>query len=51
MVELRWDKQRYMTGRYQHRLLRLDQSLKIDLQRVDLLNHDAPLDYVLQSWV
>jgi 3-phenylpropionate/cinnamic acid dioxygenase small subunit len=51
MVELRWDKQRYMTGRYQHRLLRLDQNLKIDLQRVDLLNYDAPLDYVLQSWV
>lgn len=51
MVELRWDKQRYMAGRYQHRLLRSDDDLKIDLQRVDLLNYDAPLDYVLQSWV
>jgi benzoate/toluate 1,2-dioxygenase subunit beta len=51
MVELRWDKQRYMAGRYQHRLLRSDETLKIDLQRVDLLNYDAPLDYVLQSWV
>jgi 3-phenylpropionate/cinnamic acid dioxygenase small subunit len=51
MVEVRRDKQRYMAGRYQHRLLRSDETLKIDLQRVDLLNYDAPLDYVLQSWV
>jgi 3-phenylpropionate/cinnamic acid dioxygenase small subunit len=51
MVELRWDKQRYMAGRYRHRLLRCGDDLKIDLQRVDLLNYDAPLDYVLQSWV
>jgi 3-phenylpropionate/cinnamic acid dioxygenase small subunit len=51
MVELRWDKQRYMAGRYRHRFVRLDSGLKIDLQRVDLLNYDAPLDYVLQSWV
>ena len=51
MVELRWDKQRYMAGRYKHRLLRSGEALKIDLQRVDLLNYDAPLDYVLQSWV
>jgi 3-phenylpropionate/cinnamic acid dioxygenase small subunit len=51
MVELRWDKQRYMAGRYRHRLIRFDEDLKIDLQRVDLLNYDAPLDYVLQSWV
>jgi 3-phenylpropionate/cinnamic acid dioxygenase small subunit len=51
MVELRWDKQRYMAGRYRHRLIRSDEDLKIDLQRVDLLNYDAPLDYVLQSWV
>jgi 3-phenylpropionate/cinnamic acid dioxygenase small subunit len=51
MVELRWDKQRYMAGRYRHRLVRSGADLKIDLQRVDLLNYDAPLDYVLQSWV
>jgi 3-phenylpropionate/cinnamic acid dioxygenase small subunit len=51
MVELRWDKQRYMAGRYRHRLIRAGADLKIDLQRVDLLNYDAPLDYVLQSWV
>jgi hypothetical protein len=40
-----------MAGRYRHRFVRLDSGLKIDLQRVDLLNYDAPLDYVLQSWV
>lgn len=51
MVELRWDKQRYMAGRYQHHLVRANEDLKISLQRVDLLNYDAPLDYVLQSWV
>jgi benzoate/toluate 1,2-dioxygenase subunit beta len=51
MVELRWDKQRYMAGRYQHHLVRIEEDLKITLQRVDLLNYDAPLDYVLQSWV
>jgi 3-phenylpropionate/cinnamic acid dioxygenase small subunit len=51
MVELRWDKQRYMAGRYRHRLVRSGADWKIDLQRVDLLNYDAPLDYVLQSWV
>lgn len=51
MVELRWDKQRYMAGRYRHHLVRTDGDFKITLQRVDLLNYDAPLDYVLQSWV
>jgi 3-phenylpropionate/cinnamic acid dioxygenase small subunit len=51
MVELRWDKQRYMAGRYQHHLVRTDEGFKINLQRVDLLNYDAPIDYVLQSWV
>ena len=51
MVELRWDKQRYLTGRYRHHLVRADEDFKISLQRVDLLNYDAPLDYVLQSWV
>ncbi len=51
MVELRWDKQRYMAGRYQHHLIRAGEDFKISLQRVDLLNYDAPLDYVLQSWV
>jgi 3-phenylpropionate/cinnamic acid dioxygenase small subunit len=51
MVELRWDKQRHMSGRYQHHLIRAGDDFKISLQRVDLLNYDAPLDYVLQSWV
>jgi benzoate/toluate 1,2-dioxygenase beta subunit len=51
MVELRWDKQRYMAGRYLHHLVRANGDFKISLQRVDLLNYDAPLDYVLQSWV
>jgi len=51
MVELRWDKQRYLAGRYQHHLIRGNDDFKINLQRVDLLNYDAPIDYVLQSWV
>lgn len=51
MVELRWDKQRYMAGRYEHHLIPSDDSFRIKLQRVDLLNYDAPMDYVLQSWV
>jgi 3-phenylpropionate/cinnamic acid dioxygenase small subunit len=51
MVELRWDKQRYMAGRYQHHLVWANDDFKINLQRVDLLNYDAPLDYVLQSWI
>jgi 3-phenylpropionate/cinnamic acid dioxygenase small subunit len=51
MVELRWDKQRYLAGRYQHHLIRVEGDFKVSLQRVDLLSYDAPLDYVLQSWV
>jgi 3-phenylpropionate/cinnamic acid dioxygenase small subunit len=51
MVELRWDKQRYLAGRYQHHLVRVDEDFQVNLQRVDLLNYDAPMDYVLQSWV
>jgi len=51
MVELRWDNQRYMAGRYHHHLVRIDEDFRINLQRVNLLNYDAPMDYVLQSWV
>jgi hypothetical protein len=40
-----------MAGRYQHHLVRSGEDFKINLQRVDLLNYDAPIDYVLQSWV
>ena len=51
MVELRWDKQRYFAGRYRHHLVSHGDGFRIKLQRTDLLNYDAPLDYVLQSWV
>lgn len=51
MVEFRWDNQRYMAGRYLHHLVRHEDRFKIKLQRADLLNYDAPVDYVLQSWV
>jgi hypothetical protein len=32
-----------LTGRYRHHLVRADEDFKISLQRVDLLNYDAPL--------
>ena len=52
MMELRRDSIRHFGGRYRHTLLRgADGSLKIQLQRVDLFNAQAPFDYVIQIWV
>ena len=34
-----------------HHLVRVDEDFQVNLQRVDLLNYDAPMDYVVQSWV
>jgi len=51
MVELRRDQQRHFAGTYRHTLARKGDDLKIVLQRVDLLNGQAPFDYVLQIWV
>jgi len=52
MMELRRDSIRHFGGRYHHTLRRgPDGQLKIQLQRVDLFNAQAPFDYVIQIWV
>jgi 3-phenylpropionate/cinnamic acid dioxygenase small subunit len=51
MMELRRDTTRHFAGTYRHTLRRVGDDFKIVLQRVDLLNGQAPFDYVLQIWV
>jgi 3-phenylpropionate/cinnamic acid dioxygenase small subunit len=51
MMELRRDATRHFAGTYRHTLKRVGDDFKIVLQRVDLLNGQAPFDYVLQIWV
>ena len=52
MMELRRDTIRHFGGSYQHTLVRnAADALRIQLQRVDLFNAQAPFDYVLQVWV
>ena len=51
MMELRRDATRHFAGTYRHTLKRIGDDFKIALQRVDLLNGQAPFDYVLQIWV
>jgi 3-phenylpropionate/cinnamic acid dioxygenase small subunit len=51
MVELRRDALRHFAGSYRHTLQRCSDDFKISLQRVDLLNGQAPFEYVLQVWV
>jgi 3-phenylpropionate/cinnamic acid dioxygenase small subunit len=51
MMELRRDTVRHFGGTYRHTLVRVRGSLRIELQRVDLFNAQAPFDYVLQVWV
>jgi 3-phenylpropionate/cinnamic acid dioxygenase small subunit len=51
MVELRRDNLRHFAGTYRHTLRRSGDEFRIALQRVDLLNGQAPFDYVLQVWV
>jgi 3-phenylpropionate/cinnamic acid dioxygenase small subunit len=51
MVELRRDELRHFAGTYRHTLKRRGDEFKIVVQRVDLLNGQAPFDYVLQVWV
>jgi 3-phenylpropionate/cinnamic acid dioxygenase small subunit len=51
MMELRRDATRHFAGTYRHTLQRTDDDFRIVLQRVDLLNGQAPFDYVLQIWV
>ena len=52
MMELRRDSIRHFGGSYKHTLVRdTAGALRIQLQRVDLFNAQAPFDYVLQVWV
>jgi 3-phenylpropionate/cinnamic acid dioxygenase small subunit len=51
VLELRRDQLRSLAGAYRHTLLRQGEELKIELQRVDLMNAQAPFDYTLQAWV
>jgi len=51
VMELRRDTTRHFAGTYRHKLQRVGDDFKISLQRVDLLNGQAPFDYVLQIWV
>jgi benzoate/toluate 1,2-dioxygenase beta subunit len=52
MLELRRDDLRHFAGTYRHHLLRgKDGALRIKLQRVDMVNAQAPYEYVLQAWV
>ena len=52
MMELRRDTIRHFGGSYRHTLVRDNGGvLRIQLQRVDLFNAQAPFDYVLQVWV
>ena len=51
VVELRRDTLRHFAGTYRHTLRRAGDDFRIALQRVDLLNGQAPFEYVLQVWV
>ena len=51
MSELRRDDLRHFSGTYRHHLKRTRDGLKIKLQRTDLMNAQAPFEYVLQIWV
>jgi 3-phenylpropionate/cinnamic acid dioxygenase small subunit len=51
VLELRRDQLRSLAGVYRHTLLRRGEEFKIELQRVDLMNAQAPFDYTIQAWV
>jgi 3-phenylpropionate/cinnamic acid dioxygenase small subunit len=51
VLELRRDVLRSLAGVYRHTLLRRGEDFKIELQRVDLMNAQAPFDYTIQAWV
>lgn len=51
MMEFRRDAVRHFAGSYVHRLRKAPEGYRIVLQRVDLVNGEAPYDYVLQAWV
>jgi 3-phenylpropionate/cinnamic acid dioxygenase small subunit len=49
--ELRRDQLRSLSGVYRHTLVQREEDFKIELQRVDLMNAQAPFDYTIQAWV
>lgn len=51
VLELRRDSLRSLAGVYRHTLQRRGEDFQIALQRVDLMNAQAPFDYTLQAWV
>jgi 3-phenylpropionate/cinnamic acid dioxygenase small subunit len=51
VLELRRDLLRSFAGVYRHTLLRQGEDFAIELQRVDLMNAQAPFDYTIQAWV
>ena len=51
MMELRRDTTRHFAGSYLHHLKKTPGGYRIKLQRVDMVNAQAPYDYVLQVWV
>ena len=51
MLELRRDEVRHFAGTYRHHLIREVDGFRIKLQRVDMVNSQAPYEYVLQAWV
>lgn len=51
MMELRRDELRHFAGTYRHRLKPTNDGFRIKLQRVDMVNAQAPYEYVLQVWV
>lgn len=51
VLELRRDLLRSFAGTYRHTLRRHGQDFEIELQRVDLMNAQAPFDYTIQAWV
>lgn len=51
MMEFRRDAVRHFAGSYRHQLRREGNGYRIKLQRVDMVNGEAPYDYVLQVWV
>lgn len=51
MMEQRREMVRHFAGSYRHHWKRTDEGLRIELQRVDMMNGQATYDYVLQAWV
>ena len=51
VMELRRDTVRHFGGTYRHTLEQNGNDFSIKLQRVDLMNGQAPFDYVLQAWL